>query len=729
MKPMAYKLNPRLEKCLTQNLKWKDLRDIQKKAFNPISDKNNTLIVSGTASGKTEAALLPIFNNMLTSKLSGLRVLYLAPLKALINDLNLRILNFATPLGLVSSPWHGDVKYNEKFKSLDDTNILIITPESLESLLTTQKTDNQEIFKQIEYIIVDEIHYFATSPRGYQLISLINRVSRYSESVPIRIGLSATVENKGDILDFLCSNDSSLKKVVVSENGQIKRDIRIIEAEDQISLEKVIQMQLQADSKKKFLVFAHSKSKVESFANALSEMDIKVEVHHASVGKEIRQTVESSFKKSKIQVVIATSTLELGIDIGDIDQVFFLDVPNSASSFLQRLGRSGRLSSNPKCWITFDKTRPDQIFKILGIHYMLEIGSVESIELYSYCPQIFAHQMLSFIYENQRLSSSDLECFLNVFCFSKLNESDSLKDIFSFLVDKDYISKEDKSYIPSTELLNILERPMYKKDFVGVFNADTEYKVTYKGNEIGSISYFMYEQILDKFKKKKPSDFSLANKAWKVDYINETTKKIVVERSNKKNIPFWFSRGESISFDFAQAIKKKLQQSFDSVDSYFNLMEITTFSKPFIQSAILEAKAMVDYSKPIDIASIESGESFLEKIYTYFGDKGNYFFKCLLEICEFEVQSDNFIQITIRSESGLLNSVPFTKLIFSGEKAIKEALFEYFFSHFKLVDHIYELFGDKLEKYIPYSVKTRFVTEYLYDERVIEILGNSFKCN
>src|SRR6056297_3511348 len=192
---MSYKLNPRLEKCLSQKLKWKDLRDIQKKAFAPISEKENTLIVSGTASGKTEAALLPIFNNMLSERQTGLRVLYLAPLKALINDLNLRIQNFAIPLGFESSPWHGDVKYNEKFKSLDDTNILIITPESLESLLTTKRIAIQEIFHQIEYIIVDEIHYFATSPRGYQLISLINRVSRYSEKPPTRIGLSATVEN------------------------------------------------------------------------------------------------------------------------------------------------------------------------------------------------------------------------------------------------------------------------------------------------------------------------------------------------------------------------------------------------------------------------------------------------------------------------------------------------------------------------------------------------------
>jgi len=719
---MVNRLNPRLEKCLSQNLKWKDLRDIQKKAFDPISEKKHTLIVSSTASGKTEAALLPIFNRLLNERMTGLKVLYVAPLKALINDLNLRILTMATPLGFVSSPWHGDVQYHEKIQSLDETNVLIITPESLEGLLTTQKTVNQEIFHLIEYIIVDEIHYFAASPRGYQLMSLINRVSRYSEMTPVRIGLSATVENKAEILDFLCGSDSVEKTVVFSENGHVNRDIRIIESEDQLSLQKIIQMQLQDDSTKKFLVFANSKGRVESFAKVLSDMAIRVEVHHASVSKEIRHSVERSFKNSQIQVVIATSTLELGIDIGDIDQIFFLDVPNTASSFLQRLGRSGRKSSNPKCWIRFDKSRPDTVFKILGIHYLLETDSVESIELYPYCPQIFSHQLLSFVYENKRLSSSDLAYFLNVFCFKQLKDFDTLKDIFDYLMDKDYISKEKKSYIPSTELLNILEKPFFKMDFVGVFNSSTEYTVTYKGNDIGSISYFMYEQILDQFKKNKPSDFLLANKAWKVAYINEGTKKILVERSNKKNIPFWFSRGESISFDFAQAIKKKLQQSFHSVESYLHLMTPTAVSKPIIQSIVCEAKAMIDYDKPVHLSSVVSANAVIENIYTYFGDKGNYFFKCLLEVCGFEVKNHQFYSVYVLSEKGILHSNPFHQLVFDGEKAIKASLFDYFFSHFKVVDHVYELFGDKLAEYIPYSVKTRFVTEYLYDDRVIEIL-------
>jgi ATP-dependent Lhr-like helicase len=724
---MKYTLNPKLQQCLIKKMGWKGLREIQEKSIFPISERKNTLIVSGTASGKTEAALIPIINNMLNTRSSGLKVLYFVPLKALINDLNSRISKLCASLGIRSSPWHGDVDYNEKYKSLDETNILIITPESLEGLLTSRKISPKELFKKVDYMIVDEIHYFAASPRGYQLISLINRISRYSDSMPVKIGLSATVENKDEILKFLCNSDDELNSVVISENKDINREIKVVESEDQLSLESIIERCVQNDPNKKILVFSNSRSNAEKFANALSEKKVAAEVHHASVGKEIRKTVEKSFKNNKLQVVVATSTLELGIDIGDIDQIFFLDVPNSTSSFLQRFGRSGRKDLNPKCWIRFDKSRNIDVLKLLAIHYMLENDLVESIKLYKYCPQIFAHQLISFVYENESISSTDLTEFLNVFCFQKFKEPKKLPLLFKYLVDKDYIYKTGSNYSASSELLNIMEKPLNKMNFVGVFSSSSEYSVEYKGILIGSISYFMYERVKENQKKNKTSEFRLANKAWKVTGVNDARKRIYVESSNKKNIPVWFSKGESITFDFAQAMKEKLSQKFEDVDSYLCLMRISSFSKEYISSVVMEEKQILDFSEILSVSSLQVGNYISEVIYTYFGENGNYFLKCILELCDFEVDTHNFRVLKIKSNTGILKSKKLEEYVFCDEETLKSRLLEYFCQNIKIVENVYVLFGDRLGKYIPNVLKADFVVEYLYDDRIISVLKNFFR--
>jgi ATP-dependent Lhr-like helicase len=618
---------------------------------------------------------------------------------------------------------------NEKFKGIQDAHILIITPESLESLLTSSRLSAKEIFQQLEYIVVDEIHYFAASPRGYQLISLINRVSRYSCFDTVKVGLSATVENKEAILSFLTNSDleTERNKVVFTRQKEIHRDIKVVEREEELSLKSVIVQKLQNNPNRKFLVFSNSRSGAEKFADDLSHDNIKVEVHHASVGKEIRKTVEKSFKQNKLQVVIATSTLELGIDIGNIDQVFFLDVPNSASSFLQRLGRSGRKSGNPKCWVQFNATRTIDVLRLLGIHYMLEMDSVESIKLFSFCPQIFAHQLISFVYENDTLSVDDFKAFSDVYCYRGMRKNDRTKTVLEYLVKQDYFYKQNKCYFPSTESLNALEKAMNKMNFVGVFSASSEYSVECKGVEIGSISYFMYEQISNNFKQKQAAEFRLANKAWRVSGVNEIQKKIYVERSNRKKIPVWYSKGPLISFDFAQAMKAKLAQSFEGVEAYLSLMTISRVAKPLIASIVETEKLLINYSELLSISSIEIGGFFVETVYTYFGDVGNYFLKSLLTVCDFKAEQHDFRMIKVRSNTGMVNSIEFQRLIFSQRDDIKSRLFVYLLDHFKGVKSIYELFGDKLGRFIPDSSKTDFVVEYLYDERIIEILRSFFK--
>ncbi len=713
-------LNERLQHHLKRNLNWNDLRDIQKRSIPPIAGGKQTLIVSETASGKTEAALIPIISQLLNGGFEGLKVLYLAPLKALINDLCDRIENLAKPLGINTSPWHGDIPSSEKIKSLEDTHLLIITPESLEGMLTSKKIDLRAVFEHLEYVIVDEIHYFADSPRGYQLISLINRLEKYSKHTLQRIGLSATVENKEAVLEFLSHGSDRECEVVRSRGNQHRREIKVVEVDDSLSMEAIIEKSLRKEPQKKYLVFSNSRTLAETFSADLHDKKIHVEVHHASVGKEIRATVEKLFKQKHLQVVVATTTLELGIDIGDIDQVFFLNPPYSTSSFLQRLGRCGRLDANPKCWIRINRENTHEILRILGIHYMLEHDRVESVPMYDYCPQLFSHQLLSAVYELGFFCKEDLTALKRAYGFRNMN-LERLACLFKFLVEEDYLYKKDNRYAPSTKLLDMMES-FRKRDFVGVFSATTECDVENEGRKVGTVPFIFFEQIKRQLAEDKSPAFRLANRSWKVVAISEPKKKIFVAISDQKNVPLWYSRGASISFDFAQAIKEKLSQDFSTLDEYLHLMKVSKVSKEVIACVVNEEKEKLKHDSQGLHSDFQIGEVSMKKWHNYFGEKGNFLTKCLMEICGMSVESYDYsmIQFTCENVSATLDR--FKALISREESLIRGELLVFLQNNPKLAEGVYELFGDKLMTFLPDRLIADFAVMFIYDQRVMELL-------
>jgi len=713
-------LNDKLQHHLKRNLNWTALRDIQKQAVRPIVEGKHTLIVSETASGKTEAALIPILSNMLNRGFEGLKVLYFAPLKALINDLYERIVNLAKPLGINVSPWHGDIPASEKTKALEDTNLLIITPESLEGMITSKKIDLQQIFEHLEVVIVDEIHYFADSPRGYQLISLINRLEKYAKVPLQRIGLSATVQNKDGVLEFLSHGSTRECEAVSSRKNNHKREIKVVEASDALSMEDIICNSLRKQPHKKYLVFSNSRTQAEEFAAALTDKQISVEVHHASVGKEIRSTVEKLFKNKQLQVVVATTTLELGIDIGDIDQVFFLNPPYSTSSFLQRLGRCGRVDANPKCWIRIKRENSHEILRILGIHYMLEHDEVESLPLYDCCPQLFSHQLLCAVYELGSFCKDDLASLKQPYGFRNMN-MERLSCLFQFLIEEDYLCKKNRCYIPSTKLLDIMES-FRKRDFVGVFSATTECDVENEGRKVGTVPFIFFEQINRQLAQGSSSEFRLANRSWQVSGISEAKKKIFVVFSDKKNVPRWFSRGAAISFDFARAIKEKLSEDFSDIDTYLNLMKVSKVAKEVIAQLVKEEKEKLRQNSPGLGTGLQVGDVAMKKWYNYFGEKGNFLTKCLMEISGISVDAYDYSMIQFSCKTASQAMERFTDLINQEDSVIREQLIEYLQSNIKLAESVYELFGDKLAAFIPERLMADFAAMFIYDTRVLDLL-------
>jgi ATP-dependent Lhr-like helicase len=351
---------------------WTALRDAQEKAIPPIlSGNTDVVIASATASGKTEAAFLPICSRLLTSEGEDGSVVYISPLKALINDQFSRMAQLCERLYIPVHPWHGDISGSKKKKFLrNPTGILLITPESLESLFVNHGASILLMFRNLLYIVVDELHSFIGSERGKQLQSLLHRLEIVIKRKVPRIGLSATIGDMHLASHFLRSeNNSEVELIISAASGQELRlqlkgflqkspPLDINETKDMVQLDgslieigENIFKTLRGSSN---LIFANSRNRVEFFADLLRRLCEEYRLpnefwpHHGSLSKELRLDAEAAIKDRAHPVnIICTSTLEMGIDIGSVISIAQVGVPPSIASMRQRLGRSGRTEGDP----------------------------------------------------------------------------------------------------------------------------------------------------------------------------------------------------------------------------------------------------------------------------------------------------------------------------------------------------------------------------------------------
>ncbi len=348
---------------------WTDLRDIQKKAVEPVlSGKSDVVISASTAAGKTEAAFLPACSAV-AGEADGFGILYLSPLKALINDQYRRLESICDMLDMEVTPWHGDSSQSKKKSARQyPKGILLITPESLESRLVLDPGWVKASFGSLRYIIIDEYHCFVGSERGTHLLSLMHRLEnllgRQRSPIP-RIALSATLGDMNGVMSSLRPNSDFPRLLITGGGGmnlklQVRGYVSRISAErgdedpEESSEELLSDLQiarelygiLRGDS---HLVFANTRRRTEKFAVLLSDLCVENAVpneffpHHGSLSKEFREELESRLQKGRLPTTaVCTMTLELGIDIGKIKSVAQVAAPNSVSSLRQRLGRSGR---------------------------------------------------------------------------------------------------------------------------------------------------------------------------------------------------------------------------------------------------------------------------------------------------------------------------------------------------------------------------------------------------
>lgn len=482
---------------------------LQEQAINAVFDNDNDLLITtGTASGKTEAAFLPVLSLIAEEPTGSVKALYIGPLKALINDQFRRLELLCEAGGIPIHRWHGDVGGNQKSKLIEQPGgVLQITPESIESLFINKTSHLQRLFGGLQFIVVDEVHSFMESDRGVQLRSQLQRIEKYARSArPRRIGLSATVGDQEVARRWLNPRDPS--RVEVINPGISLPPTRLSHLHFSLSKEEVpaeLVDDLYALTKnRRSLVFCNSRKNVEILTAQLNRRASREHIperylpHHGSISKEIREDAETRMRDDgRPTSVICTNTLELGIDIGQLDLAVQIDSTHTVMSFVQRLGRTGRRQDasrtmqiytsdlQPESGDEFYERYPFSLLKALAVVDLFLEGWLEPPFERNIPYNVLYHQMLSRLVETHGAAPKDLvEHFLTSNVFPGVTPQDYF-DLLKHLGSIDQIEQMDTGEI----ILGLVgEKIVRSKEFYAVFTTPPEWDVFYKERTLGRIS-------------------------------------------------------------------------------------------------------------------------------------------------------------------------------------------------------------------------------------------------
>ncbi len=553
---------------------WQELKLVQQETAAAIFETNcDVLITTPTASGKTEAALFPIITKMKENPKENIQTLYISPLKALINDQFIRLEAILEKSEINVFRWHGDVNGNDKQKALNTNNIILqITPESLESLFINHSDDLEKMFKNLQYVIIDEVHYFSTNIRGIHLMALLTRLERLIDHRVRKIGLSATVGNPEEIAAFLANDSKNTQKnTIIIKNRQEKTKIHIQilynTIDSEIDKDQYYHNIYNLINKRRTIVFANSKQKVEETAqylNLINEESSRqnyILVHHGNISKALRDEVERKMRNNEDAITaVATMTLELGIDLGKLERVIQIDVPPSINSFVQRLGRTGRKTKIQEMSFLFDGCQinyHNSFYESINWRFMLSIAMVDLYIREKYIEPskpdilpygVLLHQTLSILAINPGLKPSVLaRALLTIPVFKQISQAD-YKLLLGSALDNKLIekNKDGDIYLGETG-----ERLVNSYEFYAVFAGNLDFEVFHKNKLIGTIAKLL----------PIGSIFSLAGQTWEVNSINKIKKRIEVKPSDGLSTTSW--NGSGLIF-YDTKLMKNLKMILDS---------------------------------------------------------------------------------------------------------------------------------------------------------------------
>ncbi len=624
---------------------WESLRDAQEEAIPLILTADRDVIVAAaTAAGKTEAAFLPALTHLLQCDPPGL-IVYISPLKALINDQFGRLDRLCDQLEVPVWPWHGDISASTKTRFLSKRQgVLLITPESLEALLCNRGTSIGAAFERLTFFVVDELHAFIGAERGKQLQSLMHRIeSVIGRTVP-RIGLSATLGDMSLAADFLRPGKGPAVAMVESKSSGNELKILVRGFEEPLLVrrsekqteeeppEPITPAQIAAHIFKGLrgsnnLVFPNSRREVERYTHLLNKLCEDQQVpsefwpHHGSLSKEIRAETEAALKqRERPASAICTNTLELGIDIGAVKSVTQIGPPPSVASLRQRLGRSGRRKGEPAILRGF--CVEDAIGGKPSIAIELRLGTVQMTAMISLLLEgwfeppmskgihlsTLVQQTLSFIAQNGGATIGQLYGLL---CAQATPFSGVSKEEFARLV-RHLGHKELLMQDSSGTLLHgpVGEKFVNHYTFYAAFAADEEFRIVCSGRTLGTLPVSQALSIGQRI--------LFAGKTWRVEDIDEQQKTIFVVRAGGGAPPLFTGGTGRIHTRVRQRMRELLESA-----------EVPPYLDAVAQRFLAEGRTNHAARGLAEALLVDQGSEVL--LLTWLGDATNQAVACLLQ--------------------------------------------------------------------------------------------------
>ncbi len=588
------RLAPFVQEFIYQN-KWEELRGNQVAACEIIFDTDdNLLLSSGTASGKTEAAFLPVLTALYNNPSNSVGVMYISPLKALINDQFIRLEQLLLDSNIPVTKWHGDASVTKKSKLLKNPQgLLQITPESLESLITNKRGACLSLFSDLRFIIIDEVHHFMRDVRGLQLLCVLERLKQLTGVNPRRIGLSATLGDMALAKNWLNTGTGRKCAAPVTDEGKkrvrlhVERFVNYADKRDLVARDgsgnvvgvdsgdsgdrEHYEYLFKQTLDKKTIIFTNSREETEFVIAHLREIALKnkapdvYRVHHGNVSALLRENTEDEMKSADEKIVTgATVTLELGIDIGSLDQAVQVGAPLNVSSFAQRLGRCGRRGQVPQLLFTFVEGIKINSNDVLGPINWEFIRTIGIIELYlkdhwmepipplHHAYNLLYHQTMSVLKSNGEMSPGALaQSMLSLGAFQNIPQEDYRQLLSNMLNTHQLQRTENGGLVIGREG----EKVVNSHKFLTVFTAPEYLLVKDESRTIGTVDKVYPVGVR----------FALAGMTWETVDVNEKSKVIFVKKVPGISVVDWDVDFEA---ELHTVLVRKMQSILKQSDPY-----------------------------------------------------------------------------------------------------------------------------------------------------------------
>lgn len=641
---------------------WETLRPLQTAAAQVIFDTDDNLLLSAsTASGKTEAAFFPILTDLAENPADSIACLYIAPLKALINDQYDRLKDICEGSDVPVWRYHGDVSASQKRKMFKrPQGVLQITPESLESLMINKHADIPRLFGDLRYVVIDELHSFLRSDRGGQTFCLLERLNRLAGVKPRRIGLSATIGDPGAAGQFLGAGSGHQTRIpkVKSQPQRWRLSMEhFYKSGDQAGDHSALPAQAVLDQAsdqapeladpglayifdhtrgKKCLVFTNSREECEAVCQVLRQYcEYKHEpdrfmIHHGNLSAALRQGAEAIMKDEDANITTcATATLELGIDVGQLERAFQIEAPFTVSGFLQRMGRTGRRGNPAEMWFVMREEQAESRAMLPVLLPWSLLQGIALVELYlqerwvepprdHQLPySLLYHQTMSTLMASGEMSPAELASRVLTLSYFHWVSQDDYKVLLRHLIKTDQIQLTENGGL----IVGLAgERVTNNFKFYAVFQENEEYSVHAESEELGTIV------------KPPPlgEKIAIAGHVWVVEEIDRRRRQVYVHQV-KGRIPAYFG---DVAGDIHPKVLQQMRKILAEERQYPYLMKNAA-------ARLSETRAMAQAAGLPDKQLINLGA----KTYCLFPWTGSYAFLAL----------ERFLRLKCASRLGLKN--------------------------------------------------------------------------